>query len=209
MTDAPPSDGDAAGNWEVLESRRMLHDRWIDVHGDKCRTVRGHIIDPYYTLTYPDWAQIVAITDDDELVLVQQYRHGAQRVTLELPAGALDPGDTDPLVAAKRELSEETGFDAREWRLVSSLSPNTATHRNRCHTILALGAYQARPPHQEDGEDITTRVMPLAEVLAGLPKGIIPQALHVSALVLALSAAGRLDLMQAAGQSGHSAIAAS
>lgn len=194
MTDAPTSNGDTVGNWDVLESRQLLHDRWINVHGDRCRTARGHIIEPYYTLTYPDWAQVVAITDADEIVLVRQYRHGAQRVTLELPAGNLDAEDTDPVLAAKRELSEETGFDAREWRLISSLSPNTATHRNRCHTILALGAYQARSPHQEDGEDIAVSVMPLAEVLAGLTKGIIPQTLHVAALFLALTAAGRLDL---------------
>ena len=195
MPDTPMQpEGREEGEWEVLDSQQLFKDRWLNVTADKVRTARGHVLDPYYVLSYSDWVQVVAITPRDELILVRQYRHGAQRNTLELPAGAMEPGEGDAVAAGRREFIEETGFDAPDWRLVSTLHPNTATHRNRCHTVLALGAVRVGEQKQDLGEDIEVRILPLAEVLAGLGKGLLPQAMHVSALLLALSAAGRLDL---------------
>jgi hypothetical protein len=91
-------------------------------------------------------------------------------------------------------LREETGFVATGLRHIGSLHPNTATHRNRCHTVLALGAVPTAATAHEAGEDIAVETLPLAEVLAGLHRGLLPQATHVSSLLLALSAAGRLEL---------------
>jgi len=186
MTDFAP--------WTVLSTRSALRDRWIDVTADAVRDARGNLPDPFYTFAYPDWVQVVALTEDDRIVLVRQYRHGARARTLELPAGAMDPADASPLDTAARELREETGFVASELRLAASLHPNTATHRNRCHTVLALGARRMADTAHEAGEDIVVDTPPLAEVLAGLPSGLLPQAMHVSALLLALASAGRLDL---------------
>ncbi len=186
MTDFAP--------WKVLSTRSALRDRWIDVTADAVRDARGNLLDPFYTLGYPDWVQVVALTDDDRIVLVRQYRHGARAHTLELPAGAMDAGDASPLDTAARELREETGFTAQDIRHVASLHPNTATHRNRCHTVLALGVQAGAAMAHEAGEDIVVETPALAEVLAGLPSGMLPQAMHVSALLLALAAAGRLDL---------------
>ncbi|HEY8610067.1 MAG TPA: NUDIX hydrolase [Roseomonas sp.] len=179
--------------WEVLSSRTALRDRWIDVTADAVRDSRGNVLDPFYTLTYPDWVHVVAITSADELVLVRQYRHGAQAWTLELPAGAIDRTDADPTVAAPRELREETGHTAPEYRYLGSLSPNTATHRNHAHTVLAPGATLTHPTAHEVGEDITVELWPLARVLEGLVDGLMPQAMHTASLLLALKAAGRLD----------------
>ena len=181
-------------DWEVLSSRTALRDRWIDVTADTVRDARGNLLDPFYTLAYPDWVQVVAVTPADELVLVRQYRHGARAATLELPAGAVDAGDADPAAAAARELREETGYSAPAFRHLGALSPNTATHRNRSHAVLALGATRTHPTSHEAGEDITVVLMPLPRVLAGLRDGLLPQAMQVAALLLALQAAGRLDL---------------
>jgi len=180
--------------WEVLSSRTALRDRWIDVTADAVRTCRGHVLDPFYSLSYPDWVHVVAVTPEDGLVLVRQYRHGARGFVLELPAGCIDPGDADPAAAAVRELREETGYAASEVRYLGALSPNPATHRNRAHTVLALGAVPAHPTAHEDGEDIAVEVLPLARVLDGLGDGIVPHALHVASLLLALRATGRIDL---------------
>jgi 8-oxo-dGTP pyrophosphatase MutT (NUDIX family) len=186
MTDFAP--------WTVLSTRTALRDRWIDVTADAVRDGRGNLLDPFYTFSYPDWVQVVALTQDGRIVLVRQYRHGARARTLELPAGAMDAADASPLDTAARELREETGFVAAELRHVASLHPNTATHRNRCHTVLALGVQRGAATAHEAGEDIVVETPPLAEVLAGLSSGLLPQAMHVSALLLALAAAGRLDL---------------
>lgn len=187
MTDIPP--------WQVLSSRSVLRDRWIDVTADTCRDARGNILDCYYTLAYSDWVQVVAITPRDELVLVRQYRHGAQRRTLELPSGNMDPGETDPLASGLRELQEETGYAGSDARLVSTQHPNAATHRNLCHTVLLLNAEPTATMALEAGEDISVELWPLDQVLAGLSGGLFPQAMHIAALLMALQAAGRLDFV--------------
>jgi 8-oxo-dGTP pyrophosphatase MutT (NUDIX family) len=185
MTDFAP--------WDVLSSRTVLRDRWIDVTADACRDARGNLLDPFYTFSYPDWVQVVALTPGDQIVLVRQYRHGARARTLELPAGAMDNADSSPVETAARELREETGFVAGSLQHVCSLHPNTATHRNLCHTVLALDALPSGTVAHEAGEDIVVETMPLAGVLSGLNAGLLAQAMHVSALLLALSAAGKLD----------------
>ncbi|MDJ0390055.1 NUDIX hydrolase [Roseomonas sp. E05] len=186
MSETPP--------WQVLSSRTVVRDRWIDVTADACRDARGNILDPFYTFNYPDWVHVVAITPADELVMVRQYRHGARASSLELPAGRMDPSDTSPLEGAARELREETGYAAPALRLISSLSPNTVTHRNRVHTVLALDAVPAGPTAHEAGEDITVELWPLERLLAGIPQGLMLQALDLPGLFLALHAIGRLSL---------------
>jgi 8-oxo-dGTP pyrophosphatase MutT (NUDIX family) len=180
--------------WEVLSSRTALRDRWIDVTAEAVRDARGNVLDPFYTLSYPDWVHVVAITPADELVLVRQYRHGVRAWLLELPAGGVDKDDVDPSIAGARELREETGYSATEWRYVGAFSPNPATHRNRVHTVLALGATLTDITHHEAGEDITVELLPLARVLEGLADDLMHHGLHVSSLLLALKVAGRLDL---------------
>lgn len=179
--------------WTVRRSRTVLADRWIHVNADAVEDARGNLLDPYYTLEAPDWVSVVALTDADELVLVRQYRHGLRAPSLELPAGSVDPSDSDPVAAGRRELLEETGHEAAEWRIVSSLSPNTALQRNLNHTVLALGARRTREPALEPGEDIAVELRPWRAVVERLQDGALPQSMHVAGLLLALRAAGRLD----------------
>jgi 8-oxo-dGTP pyrophosphatase MutT (NUDIX family) len=178
--------------WTVAASKTVLADRWINVRADRVVTGRGVTLDPFYILGYPDWVTIVAITAADELVMVRQYRHGIGQVSLELPAGAVDAEDADPLAAAVRELSEETGYGAQEFRHVSTLCPNPAFQTNRVHTYLALGAEKRGDAHQDPGEEIEVELRPVADVVAGLRSGTVLHALHVAGLLQALGMAGRL-----------------
>ena len=173
--------------WQVLSSQTLLRDRWIDLRADHCRTQGGQEITPYYVLAYPDWVNVVALTDDRRLLLVEQYRHAAGSAMLELPGGAMDATDAGPLVAAQRELLEETGYAARDWRAVSSLYPNPATQTNRVHSFLAAGCHEVAAPSLDAGEEgMAVRRLPLDEVLAGLSAGLLGQAMQVAALLLAL-----------------------
>ncbi|MFC7551300.1 NUDIX hydrolase [Pseudoroseomonas wenyumeiae] len=104
------------------------------------------------------------------------------------------PPSLSPLETAARELREETGFVACRLQHVCSLHPNTATHRNLCHTVLALDVMPSAEMAHEAGEDIVVETMPLAAVVAGLNAGLLAQAMNVAALLLAVSAAGRLEL---------------
>lgn len=180
--------------WTVVGSDQLLKDPWIDLRADVCRTPSGAEIAPYYVLSYSDWVHIVAITTDDELVLVRQYRHGVGKWVTELPGGMADPGDPSLAEAAARELLEETGYRAKEApQLIASLDANPATHTNRVHTFLAQGVTLDRPPALEAGEEgMRVLLMPMARVLGALRSGEISQAMHVAGLSLALMETGHL-----------------
>lgn len=173
----------------------MLKDRWIDVRADHCVTPGGTEISPYYVLNYPDWVHVVAVTPAGGLVLVQQYRHAAGEIFLELPGGAIDAADADIEQAARRELEEETGFTAQQWKFVSSLYPNPATQTNRVHVYLAIDAVHESDQHLDVGEEgLQVSIVPIEEILNGLRAGVLGQSMHVSAVLLGLSVAGRLKL---------------
>ena len=177
--------------WHTVSTRPILSDRWIDLRADTCRTPGGKEIAPYYVLTYPDWVHVVALTPDAKMVLVEQYRHGAAAVCLELPGGAVDASDAGLVAAAERELREETGFAAAGWQHVSSLYANPAVQANRIHSVLAIGCTRVGEPALEDGEEgLTVRVLPVAEVRAGLRTGLLMQSMQVAGVLLALEAAG-------------------
>jgi len=146
-------------------------------------------------MSYPDWVHVVGITESNCLVLIRQYRHAAGDFFLELPGGAVEPDDVSLVQAARREFEEETGFTARRWKLVTSLHPNPATHTNRVHFFLALGAILNHSQRLDVGEQgLQVKLIDIPAVLDGLRSGLIGQATHVSGILLGLSAAGRLAL---------------
>src|ERR1700726_2306813 len=123
-------------SWTVNRSSTIIKDRWIDLRADDCTTPAGVRISPYYVLRYPDWAHSICLDHDNRVCVVKQYRHGALRVMMELPGGVVEAGE-DPLMAAKRELLEETGIRATQWRACGNFSPNPATHTNRFHVYVS------------------------------------------------------------------------
>jgi 8-oxo-dGTP pyrophosphatase MutT (NUDIX family) len=186
MTDAAP--------WTTLDSRTLIEDRWLRLRSERLRTASGAEISPWYVMDYPDWAVAVALTPDDRIVLVRQWRHAAQAWCLELPGGVLDPGETDPAAAARRELLEETGHAAPEWRALYAAFPNPAIQTNRLHVALATGAVPVAPTAHEPGEAMTVECLPVAQVLAGIGSGMIGQSMHIGAILVGLAAAGRIRL---------------
>lgn len=181
-----------AADWKTLQSETLLRDRWIDLRADRCATPQGVEIAPYYVLSYPDWINVVAITPEDHLVLVRQYRHGAGKVCLELPSGGVEAGES-PEMTARRELAEETGYVSDRWQLLCSLSPNPASHTNRVHSFLALEARPGTSPKLDIGEEgLSVELRTLTEVQSQLASGALDQAMHVSALLLGLMHIGRL-----------------
>ncbi|HNW07075.1 MAG: NUDIX hydrolase [Verrucomicrobia bacterium] len=103
---------------------------------------------PHYVIQGLDFVVIVALTRQDQLLLVRQFRRAAGAITLELPAGHIDPGET-PEQAARRELAEETGYEADHFELLASLSPSVARFTNRMWCFLATGARPATSPQTE------------------------------------------------------------
>jgi 8-oxo-dGTP pyrophosphatase MutT (NUDIX family) len=186
--------GEGVRPWRRAAARTLVRDRWIHLRAEAWVTGAGLLLDPWYMLDRPDWVHVVALTPDGRLVLVQQFRPGAGAAVLELPGGIMEPGEADPVEAARREFREETGFDAAEFAPVSSLSPEPAHATNRIHFVLARGAAPAAGQRLDEGEEIAVELHPVAEVLSGLAQGMLGDARHVGGLLLALRQAGRIGL---------------
>ncbi len=137
------------------------------------------------TLVCPDWCNVVALTEDDEVVLIYQHRFGTDSVTLEIPGGAVDPGES-PLAAAGRELLEETGYEAADIRPLAEVHPNPAIQGNRCFSFLATGARRVRAPSFDEHEACEVVLVSRAQVGALLDEGHVTHALAVLALERAL-----------------------
>ena len=188
----PPGDAPVRP-WRRTGTRTLLRDRWIHLRADAWVTGAGLALDPWYMLEWPDWVHVVALTaEGDRLVLVRQFRPGANAAVLELPGGIMEPAETDPLAAARREFREETGFDTVEFRLVTTLSPEPAHATNRVHFVLALGAAPAAAQRLDPGEEIAVELHPVEAVLSGLAGGVLGNAGHVGGLLLALRQIGRI-----------------
>ncbi len=131
-------------------------------------------------LDCPDWVNVVALTAAGELVLVEQFRHGTGRVTVEIPGGAVDPGES-PQDAALRELDEETGYRSTSLHLLGVVEPNPAFQSNRCWTFLAVACRPVGRCRPDPGEEIAVRLVPPAELGRLIDRGVIRHALVVAA----------------------------
>ncbi len=116
-------------------------------------------------LEYRDWVAVLALTERQEVILVRQYRHGAQKVIEELPGGSMDAPDASPLEAARRELLEETGYSSERFIEVGKVSPNPASQTNLIHSFLALDAEKVGAQHLDVTEEIEVLLKPLEEVI--------------------------------------------
>jgi len=124
--------------WKTLSSTYEHTGPWATLRRDRCEMPDGRIKDPYYVLEYPNWSNAVAITEEGKILLVRQYRHAAEIVSLELPGGVIEK-DEDPKDGIKRELLEETGYTAGEWTHLTTIHPLIAYSDERIEVYLARG----------------------------------------------------------------------
>lgn len=132
-------------------------------------------------LETPAWVNVVALTADERLVVVRQFRFGTGEVTLEIPGGCVDPGE-DPAHAARRELREECGYTTDDWTALGNVEPNPAFQDNRCYHFLARSVQRTHPQELDGGEDIVVDTIGLDEARRLIHSGEIRHSLVICAL---------------------------
>lgn len=167
--------------WEVLESEYLIRRPWLTARRDHVRLPNGNEIPDFYILEYPNWVNTIAITTEGQFVLIRQYRHGIREINFELCAGVCDEGE-EPLVAAKRELYEETGYGNGEWKLWMTISPNPTSMTNTNYCYIATNVEKISTQHLEPTEDISVHLMSKDEVKELLMNGGIRQSLMAAPL---------------------------
>lgn len=153
-------------DWTILNRERVADFRIFALYKKQVRSPRTGQIRDVHAIQFPDWVLILALTPQQEVVMVRQYRHGSEQVCLELPGGLVDPDDTSPQLSAQRELLEETGFKGSNIRLIGECFPQPAILSNRCFFYLAEDAVKTQQQNLDAGEDIEILTVPLKEIRA-------------------------------------------
>lgn len=175
------SDLDALLPWETLDERTLNETRVLRLRLRRARSRRSGAVGDFTVLEASDWVNVIALTEDGEVVLVEQYRHGTQAITLEIPGGMVDPGE-DALAAGARELQEETGYTpAAPGRLLGEVEPNPALQGNRCGTVF-FPRVRPGPARPDPHEELRVRTVPARALPALVRQGEIRHALVVAAL---------------------------
>ncbi len=170
----------AVGVWPRLASDVLGDFEIFRVRRDRVRSPRTGAVLDRHVLEMPGWVNVVPVTRDGRIVLVEQFRHGTREVTLELPAGIVDPGE-DPCAAGLRELEEETGFRAAAGRVIGVVEPNPALQDNRSAVVLAEDCVPDGRAAPDEGEDVHVHVVEPAKVRELIARGVIRHAIAIAA----------------------------
>jgi 8-oxo-dGTP pyrophosphatase MutT (NUDIX family) len=166
--------------WTKLHSKQLADYRIFTVRQDSSQSPRTDQQHNFFVLDTPNWINIIAITLEQNVVLIHQFRHGTESVCLEIPGGMVDEGE-EAKEAAVRELREETGYEATEWHHIGTVDPNPAFLNNRCDTFLALNARRVAEVHFDGAEDIAVEEVPIANIPHLIQSGQITHAIVIAA----------------------------
>lgn len=149
--------------WKTLKSEYLYQTPFGNLRKDSCRLPNGFTIEDYYVNEFADWVNAVVVTKEQQILLVEQYRHGGQGIYLEIPAGKIEKDESDE-EGILREIQEETGFtSSRKPILLGEFMVNPATQNNKIKTFLVTEAYKAGSQQLDATEDIEVKLYDFKE----------------------------------------------
>jgi 8-oxo-dGTP pyrophosphatase MutT (NUDIX family) len=176
----PESDFQRPAEWQRVATEQIADCRVFRVQRDRSLNPRDGIEHDFYRLEAPDWVNVIPLTSDDKVVMIEQYRHGTRELTLEIPGGMVDE-DEEPRKSAARELLEETGYQAPALVALGKARPNPAIQGNWIHFFLAQNVACKGEPQFDGTEHTMVRLVPLRDVPALISDGTINHALVIVA----------------------------
>lgn len=168
--------------WKKNSTTLLGDFRIFTVRSDRKVSPRTQAEHDFFVIDCANWVNVVAVTPEQQLVMVEQYRHGSNTVELEIPGGMIDRKDASPVAAGGRELREETGYAGENARLLGQILPNPAIMSNTCYTVLVENCRCIHPVEFDHGEDLITRLVPVASIPRLVAEGKIGHSLVVVAL---------------------------
>ena len=153
-------------DWSVLKRQQVEDFKLFQIQKKQVRSPRTGEISEVQAIPLVDWVLILPLTADEKVIMVRQYRHGIERVCLELPGGLVDPADDSPARSAQRELLEETGYRSDQIMLIGECYPQPAILSNKCFFYLAQNAAEVKAQQLDSGEDIEIVKIPLEQIPA-------------------------------------------
>jgi 8-oxo-dGTP pyrophosphatase MutT (NUDIX family) len=176
--------------WKQISFDYIHEETWFKLRRDRVQKGNGGEMYPYYVLEYTNWATVFPVTKEGKVILLKQYRYGLGEWSLEIPGGIMDPHETNPLEAGKRELLEETGYSCGQICEVGKVAPNPATANNWMHIFLATDCELTHAQSFDPHEELEIFLADMAEVKQLLRDNKIIQSLHVTSMLYALLALG-------------------
>jgi ADP-ribose pyrophosphatase len=168
--------------WKTTGSKPIGEFRIFRIREDIKVSPRTNQEHPFFVVDSVNWVNVIATTPDRQLVMVEQYRHGSNTVELEVPGGMIDAKDASPEAAGTRELREETGYEGRNARIIGEVFANPAFMSNTCFTVMIEDCRCVHPVEFDHGEDLITRLVPVAEIPRLVAGGKIRHSLVAVAL---------------------------
>ncbi|HXS67668.1 MAG TPA: NUDIX hydrolase [Candidatus Polarisedimenticolia bacterium] len=168
--------------WKKIGSRPLGDFRIFTVRADKKVSPLTQKEHEFFIIDSVTWVNVIAVTPDQQLVMVEQYRHGSNTVELEIPGGMMDAKDASPEFCGQRELREETGYAGTNARLISNVWANPAIMSNVCCTVMVENCKCVHPLEWDHAEELVTKLVPVAELPALVASGKIRHPLVVVAL---------------------------
>src|SRR5882762_5074683 len=168
--------------WTKTRTTPLGDFRIFSIRADAKISPRTNQSHDFFIIDCVNWVNVIAVTPDEQLVMIEQFRHGSNTVELEIPGGTMDVTDGSAVATAIRELREETGYEGENARVIGEIFPNPAIMSNTCYTVLVENCRLQHAVEMDSGEDLITRLVPASQAPDLVADGKIRHSLVVVGL---------------------------